>query len=84
MFNFIDLCKKYNFFGVISRLENWGTWSENGIDTFQVHDVIANAQHPEHTSAIQQLIKIYNDVDTRRYLHPHLTYLIETKFMKGL
>jgi molybdenum cofactor biosynthesis enzyme MoaA len=55
--NFIDLCHRYGFFGIIHQLDDWGTWSQmdaenkdswtisNGI--FSDHDVI-NPNHPNH------------------------------------
>jgi molybdenum cofactor biosynthesis enzyme MoaA len=50
--NFIDLCQRYRFRGVINRLEDWGTWSD-----FSQQDVIGNTRHPEHTHAILALKK---------------------------
>lgn len=54
MQNFVDLCKKYNFKGIINRLEDWGTW-----DQYSQHDVIGNKLHPEHGIALDKLKKIY-------------------------
>jgi hypothetical protein len=54
MQNFVDLCKKYNFKGVINRLEDWGTW-----DQFREHDVIGNKSHPDHQTALDNLKHIY-------------------------
>lgn len=51
MQNFIDLCERYQFQGVINRLEDWGTWDE-----FARHDVIGNAQHADHDRAMAALI----------------------------
>jgi molybdenum cofactor biosynthesis enzyme MoaA len=51
---FVELCQRYNFSGVINRLEDWGTWS-----AFNEHDVIGNLQHPNHLAAIANLKDIY-------------------------
>jgi MoaA/NifB/PqqE/SkfB family radical SAM enzyme len=29
LLNFVNLCNKYNYFGIISKLENWGTFDYN-------------------------------------------------------
>ena len=54
MLNFILLCKKYKFSGVINRLEDWNTWS-----SFDQHDVIGNKNHPNHIDAVTELKKVY-------------------------
>ena len=54
---FILLCKRYNFNGVINRLEDWGTWNN-----FSEHDVIGNIHHEEHASALVELKRIYSIV----------------------
>ena len=50
MGNFIDLCDQHGFAGSITTLLDWGTWSD-----FTAHDVIGNANHPEHALALQYL-----------------------------
>lgn len=54
MQNFVDLCQRYNFKGVINRLEDWGTWA-----AFSDHDVVGNTQHPAHAETIDNLKDIY-------------------------
>lgn len=54
MKNFVDLCARYQFNGVINRLEDWGTWEK-----FSDQDVIGNIDHPNHAEAIQNLKEIY-------------------------
>jgi MoaA/NifB/PqqE/SkfB family radical SAM enzyme len=54
MQNFVDLCEKYQFNGVINRLEDWGTWDE-----YAQHDVVGNVDHPLHDMTIDNLKKIY-------------------------
>jgi hypothetical protein len=54
MQNFVDLCEKYQFNGVINRLEDWGTWEE-----YKQHDVVGNVDHPLHTMTINNLKNIY-------------------------
>lgn len=56
--NFIKLCEKYNFRGILTQLDDWGTWNnheskypdawtiKNGI--FSDHDVL-DSTHPEYT-----------------------------------
>lgn len=61
MQNFVNLCKQYNFNGVINRLENWGTWrTSNESDQYNNHDVIGNKLHPDHATAVENLTNIYN------------------------
>lgn len=54
--NFCDIVIRYGFTGSITYLEDWGTWSD-----FSAHDVIGNADHPEHASALQALKTTYRD-----------------------
>lgn len=54
MQNFVDLCQRYGFRGVINRLEDWGTW-----DQFTQHDVIGNTDHSMHETTVAQLVDIY-------------------------
>jgi wyosine [tRNA(Phe)-imidazoG37] synthetase (radical SAM superfamily) len=54
MQNFADLCEKYQFNGVINRLEDWGTWEE-----YEQHDVVGNVDHPLHAMTINNLKNIY-------------------------
>jgi len=54
MQNFADLCEKYQFNGVINRLEDWGTWDE-----YEQHDVVGNVDHPLHAVTIDNLKNIY-------------------------
>jgi hypothetical protein len=54
MQNFVDLCEKYQFNGVINRLEDWGTWEE-----YKQHDVVGNVDHPLHTMTINNLKNIH-------------------------
>jgi wyosine [tRNA(Phe)-imidazoG37] synthetase (radical SAM superfamily) len=54
MENFVRLCQRYQFKGVINRLEDWGTWEE-----FGQHDVVGNTAHPEHALALKELRRVY-------------------------
>lgn len=54
MENFADLCQRYQFNGVINRLEDWGTWND-----FNQHDVIGNSNHPDHYLAMQALKHVH-------------------------
>lgn len=67
MQNFIDLCNRFGFDGVINRLEDWGTW-----DDFQREDVIGNSSHPDHTAAISELKQIYSRYSTTIQFNPSL------------
>ena len=60
MQHFVNLCEKYNFKGVINRLEDWGTW-----DQFYKHDVIGNTSHPKHQTALDNLKHIYRQYHKR-------------------
>ncbi len=54
MQNFVDLCYRYQFRGVINRLEDWGTWSN-----YTEHDVIGNVDHELHAVTVNNLLAIY-------------------------
>ena len=54
MENFVNLCVRYGFQGVINRLEDWGTWPQ-----FRDHDVIGNQDHALHDQAITELGRVY-------------------------
>jgi len=53
--NFCELCIKYGFNGVITKLEDWGTWND-----FNEYDVISNDEHPDHLLALKYLRQAYN------------------------
>lgn len=54
---FVELCQKYNFYGSIMKLDDWGTWNSKPVETpdtytiqngtFLDHDV-CDVAHPEH------------------------------------
>jgi MoaA/NifB/PqqE/SkfB family radical SAM enzyme len=64
---FVLLCKRYNFNGVINRLEDWGTW-----DDFSAHDVIGNIQHTEHVLAVAELKRVYKLYHRQIQFNPSL------------
>jgi MoaA/NifB/PqqE/SkfB family radical SAM enzyme len=68
---FVLLCKRYNFNGVINRLEDWGTWN-----IFAEHDVIGNQQHPAHESALAELARVYSLYHDQIQFNPSLRNLI--------
>ena len=53
--NFILLAQRFGFHPNITRLEDWGTWSE-----FEDQDVIGNVSHPDHLLALQELRRVYS------------------------
>jgi len=69
LYNFVELCRKYNFAGCIHQLDDWGTWN---YDTVQTPDTwtIANGtyldnsilmpSHPEHRECLRILTDITN------------------------
>ena len=67
MQNFVDLCNRYQFNGVINRLENWGTWAD-----FDSQDVIGNPNHPLHKSAVDNLKDVYRRHDRKIIFNPSL------------
>jgi len=67
MQNFVDLCEKYRFKGVINRLEDWGTW-----DQFREHDVIGNTSHPDYQTALDNLKHIYRRYHNQIQFNPSL------------
>jgi hypothetical protein len=50
----------YGFTGSITYLEDWGTWSD-----FAHHDVLGNANHPEHDAAVCSLKTAYQRYDNQ-------------------
>lgn len=52
--NFCEFVLRYKFIGVITYLEDWGTWNN-----FQEQDVIGNKSNPLHTEAIEILRQNY-------------------------
>jgi hypothetical protein len=54
--NFAYLCRKYKFFGIVSKLDDWGTW-----DNFSDYDVIGNINHPKRQLAKEQIKYILNE-----------------------
>lgn len=58
--NFIDLCDRYGFKGLVHQLDDWGTWSQNQPEIkdawtikngfFSDHDVL-DKNHPNHVAA---------------------------------
>jgi len=56
LINFAALCRKYNFFGTVSKLDDWGTW-----DNFSDYDVIGNINHPKRQLAKEQIKYILNE-----------------------
>lgn len=47
LYNFVKLCRRYNFKGVVHQLDNWGTWN---YDTVKTPDTwtIANGTYLDH------------------------------------
>lgn len=80
IFNFANLCKQFGFNGLISQLDNWGTWSDhnekikypdawtitNGM--YQDHNVL-DSLHPEH----QQCREIFKEFLKQNHSHISLT-----------
>jgi len=70
---FIKLAQQYNFNAVINRLDDWGTWKE-----FNEHDVIGNADHPEHKAAIAELRRVYGLYSDSVQFNPSLRTICQT------
>ena len=70
---FIKLAQQYNFNAVINRLDDWGTWKE-----FNEHDVIGNADHPEHQDAIAELRRVYGLYSDSVQFNPSLRTICQT------
>ena len=64
--NFVELCEKYQFHGVVSKLDDWGTWSDETVANpddwtqdngyFFEHDVL-QLQHENYEAAKQLCTK---------------------------
>lgn len=63
--NFADMCKKYNFIGNVTKLDNWNTF-----DDFNQMDVIDNTSHVLHNIALEQLriVDQYPNICLNSYL----------------
>jgi hypothetical protein len=69
--NFVDLCDRYNFSGIVHELDDWGTWNNTAVanpdawtiqnGTFTQHNVL-NRQHPDY----QQCKQLVYSIATRR------------------
>jgi len=81
--NFVDLCKKYNFNGVLTNLDDWGTWNREPVanpdvwtiknGTYVEHNV-SDPSHPDYSDC-RQIVK-----QARQSLisvSPRLTQLLE-------
>lgn len=66
MINFVNLAAFYGFNGLISNIENWGTF-----DNFEENNVIINKSHPLHNDVITQLQWI-KDNETHIVIHTYL------------
>lgn len=53
---FIDIAKKYNFHCYLSRIDNWGTYSE---EEFKVHNIF-DKHHPEHSEFLKIVNQTYD------------------------
>ena len=66
---FVELCQKFNFYGNVAKLDDWGTWNNKLVkipDTYTIqngifldHDV-CNLEHPEHSEFLSVLKKQRN------------------------
>lgn len=66
MKNFCELCVQFGFLGSITKLEDWGTWTD-----FASHDVLSPA-HPEHAAAALALESVYNEYSHYIFFHSAL------------
>lgn len=73
MENFVLLCDRYKFNGVINRLEDWGTWAD-----FNAEDCIGNVDHPVHLLSITELRRVYQLYHSRIQFNPSLRALCQT------
>jgi len=58
--NFIELSLSFGFLPNVTKLEDWGTWSE-----FNDKDVVGNTEHPDHFLALKELRRVYNKYSTQ-------------------
>jgi MoaA/NifB/PqqE/SkfB family radical SAM enzyme len=56
LYNFANLCEKYKFKGMITRLDDWMSWEGQ----FHTHEVL-NKAHPEHAQCIDILKNLENN-----------------------
>lgn len=80
IFNFFELCKKFNFYGSLTHLDDWGTWNSTEVanpdawtiknGTFKDHNVL-DSTHPEHQQCkeiVMQARQLYRTNLTNRVL----------------
>lgn len=75
---FVELCKKYNFIGNISTLDDWGTWNSKPVKnpdsytlangTYLDHNV-DDVNHPEH----EEFVKILKTVQQSKFNHINIS-----------
>ena len=51
--NFSEMCKHYNFRGIVTKLDDWGTF-----DDFHSQEVVENTNHPLHSIAVEQIRQV--------------------------
>ena len=51
--NFVKLCMHYKFKGHVSKLENWGSFT----DPFSNHDIL-DTKHPDHLVAMTEIHRV--------------------------
>jgi MoaA/NifB/PqqE/SkfB family radical SAM enzyme len=84
--NFIQLLDKYNFKGLLSNLDDWGTWNYDTVKfpdewtikngTYQEHNVLNN-RHESYAECKTIVESVFNN--KRLSFHPRLTQLLEIK-----
>jgi molybdenum cofactor biosynthesis enzyme MoaA len=84
--NFVQLLDKYNFKGILTNLDNWGTWNYDTVKfpdewtikngTYREHNVLDN----RHESYAECKTIVESVLSNRRLnFHPRLTQLLEIK-----
>jgi len=61
LYNFVNLCRKYNFKGIVHQLDDWGTWSYNRqpspdvwtiVNGTYLDHAILRPSHPDHSECL--------------------------------
>lgn len=85
--NFVNLCKHYNFSGIVQCLRDFGTWNSTPVikpdswtivnGTFLDHNVL-RSDHPEHRMCKETLIKVKEQLTDRIRYEGALDHLMST------
>jgi molybdenum cofactor biosynthesis enzyme MoaA len=85
LYNFVELCRKYNFAGQIHQLDDWGTWNYSTVknpDSWTIlngtylDNAVLRPTHPDHQECLKILHNISKQKNSFIYFSPIIEELI--------